>query len=199
MFQNKFKNLVFFIALTLSAQQSKAVFLITPSIGYKMQTLKLTDNADLDQNAKMSDPAYGLKLGFLSASGVGFDIAADYAAGKSKITIANVEVESDYNHTTAAAQLSVSANVFKIYLGYVLMNEITFKGDTPGNGSKMKGTGYQAGVALALTQALSLGAQYQIDQFNQINLESVGSYEDLKTYYKKVDSQSTTISLAYSF
>ncbi len=199
MFQNKLKKLIFFAALTLAAQQSQAVFLMTPSIGYKMQTIKLTDNADGEHSIKMSDPAYGLKLGFRSASGVGFDIAGDYTTGKSKSTTAGIEAESGYSHITAATQLSVSANVFKIYLGYVLMNEITFKSDTPGNGSKVKGTGYQAGVALSLTPALSLGAQYQIDQLNQINLESIGSYQDLKNYYKKVDSQSTTISLAYSF
>ncbi len=199
MFQNKFKNLVLILALTLTAQQSHAFFVISPSLGYKMQTIKLTDTADVDKNVKMSDPTYGLKLGLQSMTGVGFDLSGDYTSGKSKISTSGTEQESNYTHTTAAAQLSVAASAFKIYLGYVFMNEISLKNDIPANSSKIKGTGYQAGIALALSSSFSLGAEYQIDQFSQINIASVGSFEDIKNQYKKIDSQSTTIILAYRF
>ncbi len=199
MFQNKIKNLVSFFAFALLTQQSQAFFVITPNIGYKMQSLKLSDNADIETDYKMSNPAYGLKLGVQSGSGVGFDISGDYAAGKSRVTTLGVEKEMDYTQTSVAAQLSVSANVFRIYLGYVLMNEISFKSNTGGNSYKVKGTGYQVGVGLALTHSISLDVQYQIDLFNKINFESIGSDEDIKVYYKKVDSQSTTVSLTYSF
>lgn len=79
------------------------------------------------------------------------------------------------------------------------MNEVAFKSDTPNMSSKMKGPGYQAGVTVFFTQALSLGAQYDIYQYNQVNQESVGSYEDIKLHYKKVDAQATMITLGYTF
>jgi len=198
MFQNKFKNLIFFIALTLAAQQSHAIFVITPSVGYKMQSAKFTDNADNESEFKASNPVYGLKLGIMSLSGVSFDIAGTYVSGKGKATEAGVETEKDFKEQTAAAQLGISTNTFKIYLGYLLMNEAQIK--EAGSEVTLKGSGYQAGIALHLTGSISLGVQYQIDQYNKAKIDTISSsFEDIKIYYKKVDAQSTSATLSYSF
>lgn len=198
MFQNKFKNLVFFIALSLTAQQSHAIFVITPSVGYKMQSAKFTDNSDVESELKASNPVYGLKLGVLSMSGVSFDIAGTYVSGKIKSTNASVETENDYSEQSAAAQLGISTNVFKIYLGYLVMNEAKIK--QTATDVTLKGSGYQVGLALHLTGSISLGVQYQIDQYNKVKIDALGSeFEEVSTYYKKIDSQSTTVNLSYSF
>lgn len=200
MFQNILKNLVFFFALTLTAQHSYGAFILAPSVGYKMQTIKLTDNLDSASEFKASNPVFGLKLGFLSASGVSLDIAGSYVSGKGKATSggSSTEVSQDFTEQSAAVQFGISTNTFKIYLGYLLMNEAKIK--KPGSDVTYKGPGYQAGLAFHLTSALSLGVQYQIDQYNQIKFDALGSsFDDIKNYYKKVDSQSTTINLTYSF
>lgn len=199
MFQKKITSSLLFLLLIACSQRSNAAFVITPNVGYKSQTIKLTDNANVDVNMKMSDPSYGLKLGFQSLSGVGFDVAGDITSGKSHVTSLSVEKGLNYSHTTAAAQLSVRAQIFKIYLGYVFLNEMTIKGEQISDNFKTKGTGYQAGIALALSRSIELTAQYQIDLFNQINFESVQSYEDIKNYYKKVDIQSLSLYLSYAF
>lgn len=198
MFQNKLKNLVFFFALTMAAQQSHAIFVIAPSVGYKMQSAKFTDNADNESELKANNPVFGLKLGVLSMSGVSFDIAGTYVSGKAKTTNANIESEKDMTELTAAAQLGISTNTVKIYLGYVAMNELKLKQTS--SDITFKGTGYQVGLALHLTSSISLGVQYQIDQYSQIKIDAISSsYEDIKLYYKKVDAQSTTANLTYSF
>lgn len=198
MFQNKFKNLVFFLALSLTAQQSHAIFVIAPSVGYKMQSAKFTDNADVESSFKANNPVFGLKLGVLSMSGVSFDVAGTYVSGKVKTTSSNVETENDFSEQTAAAQLGISTNTFKIYLGYLLLNEAKIKQTS--TDITLKGSGYQVGLALHLTGSLSLGVQYQIDQYNKIKIDALSSsFEDISAYYKKVDAQSTTASLTYSF
>lgn len=201
MFQNNFIKFVFLSAsIVLVQNASAAVFLITPNVGYKNHTMKLTDLTDVTSEAKMTGPALGLKLGLLTSGGIGFDISGTQSSGKAKITRLAVETENDFNHTTASAQLSVSAlNTFKIFLGYMFLNDLSLKSDTPGASSKFKGTGYQAGLAINITQSIAIGAQYDIHQFNEINLESVGHFEDIKNYYKKIDSQSTTFNLSMSF
>jgi Outer membrane protein beta-barrel domain len=189
MFQNKLKNLLFFFALTVAAQQSHAIFVISPSVGYKMQSAKFTDNADVESELKASNPAFGLKLGVMSASGVSFDIAGSYVSGKAMITNAGVEVEHDLTEQSAAAQLGISTNTFKIYLGYLLMNEAKIKQTT--TEVTLKGSGYQVGLALHLTGSISLGVQYQIDQYNKVKIDAISSeFEEVSTYYKKIDSQS---------
>ncbi|MBC7456791.1 MAG: hypothetical protein H7235_00835, partial [Bdellovibrionaceae bacterium] len=127
MFQNKFKNIVFLIVLTLTAQQSHAMFVISPSVGYKIQSIKFIDNVDVASELKASNPVFGLNLGVMSMSGVSFDIAGTYLSGKIKTTNAGIETENDFSEQTAAAQLGISTNSFKIYLGYVLLNEAKIK------------------------------------------------------------------------
>lgn len=198
MFQNKLKNLVFFFALTLAAQQSHAIFVISPSVGYKMQSAKFTDIADAESEFKASNPAFGLKLGIMSASGVSFDIAGSYVSGKVKVTSFGTEAEHDFTDQSAAAQLGISTNTFKIYLGYLLMNEAKIK--QTATEVTLKGSGYQVGLALHLTGSISLGVQYQIDQYNKVKIDAISSeFEEVSTYYKKIDSQSTSAHLSYSF
>lgn len=201
MFQNKFIKFVFICGSMVFVQNTQAAaFLITPNVGYKNHTMKLTDLSDVTSEIKMTSPVFGLKLGFLTSGGIGFDISGAQSSGKAKITRLAVETENDFTHTTASAQLSVSAlNTFKIFLGYILLNDFSLKSSTPGASSKLKGTGYQAGIAVNITQSIAIGAQYDIHQFNEINLESVGRFEDIKNYYKKIDSQSTTFNLSLSF
>lgn len=197
MFLNKYKKLLLFAALTLLTQQSRAIFTITPSVGYKMQTVKATTTTDIETEFKGSSPALGLKLGIQSLSGVGFELAGSYVSGKGKSTTAGTEVDQDYTEKTAAAQLSVSTNSFKIYLGYLLLNELLLK-DSSGE-STFKGPGYQAGLAFNLTRALALEVQYQIDQYNQVKSSAGQSFEDIKDQYKKVDAQSVSLGLTYTF
>lgn len=200
MFQNKIKTTIAAFLLTFFTQQaSAALFLITPNVGYKNHTIKLTANSGTESDIKMSGLTYGLKLGLQTFAGVGFDIAGSYAADKAKETTANIETENEYKHTTVAAQVSVSANLFKIYLGYLFMNDFTYTSAVPGGSFKLKGPGYQAGLAVLLTQSISIGAQYEVHQFNKINFDSVGNDEDIKTYFSKLDSQSTSLNLSISF
>jgi hypothetical protein len=198
MFQNKFKSFALFIGLTLLTQKSQAAFVITPSVGYKTQTAKFTNNSDTETEFKASNPVYGLSLGYLSASGVSLDILGTYVSGKVKTVSLGVEQELDLTEQSAAAQLGISTRTFKIYLGYVLMNENTIK-QTAFDVS-FKGPGYQAGFVFYLTNSIALGIQYQIDQYNQVKISNQSSsFEDIKLHFKKIDSQSTTLNLSYRF
>ena len=89
--------------------------------------------------------------------------------------------------------------LLKIYLGYMLLNEVEIKTQSPFSSFKLKGPGYQVGLSLTLISRLSLGLQYNIHQFNDISGASYASGNDTKTYFNKVDSQDIFAYLAYSF
>lgn len=202
MFQNlkiSLKIVVSFLAFAFMTQVANAGFMVTPNVGYKSQSIKITSNSDISADIKMNSPVLGLKLGYQSITGVGIDLAGSYSSGKAQISTSGVETEEDYKHTVGAVQVSVAASLFKIYLGYILLNDLSFDNSNPGGSSQLKGPGYQVGLAFNLTQSVSLGAQYQIDQFNEIKIESVGKFESINTYYKKFDSQSTSIHLTVTF
>ena len=205
-FHNAFSSVTLFLVVLLSLQilflnkANAGLISFTPNVGLSNQTTKLTDLSDSLTEIKISNPVYGLKIGVNAMSGISIDAAGTYSSGRAKIINGSLEKENDYTETQAAVQLSVSAmNTFKIYLGYIAQNELAIKGLTQALSYKLKGTGYQAGIAVNMTSSISLGVQYDIHQFNEVNFESVGRYEDTKTYYKKIDSQSTSLNLAISF
>lgn len=200
MFQRYIRPLVAaFLFISFAQKASAAFFYITPNVGYKNHAIKLTDVSNAETSVKMSGPVYGLKLGIQTLGGVGFDIAGAYSSGKATEAAGSTEVESQYKHTTAAAQVSVSANLFKIYLGYLFLNNFDYDSYYPSGSAQVKGPGYQVGLAFLITRSISLGAQYEIHQFNQISYDSVGNYEDIKKYFSKIDSQSTSFNLSVSF
>ncbi len=201
MFQYLLKPIVFALSLTtLATATNAAVFSVTPSIGYKNHTIKFKDNIIGNESTlKMNHPVFGLGLGLETFGGASISLVGSYSSGKGKTESLAGEIESDYTHVTGAFQLGVKASLFKIHLGYLLYDELTAKGSDSVDGSKLKGPGYQVGLGFNITQTVTLLAQYEIHQFNEVYLNTVGQYEDAKTYYEKVDSQSMSFHISKSF
>ena len=114
-----------------------------------------------------ANPAFGLRLGYQSPLGIELNVAADYSAGQMQIDPLNTK--NDFTHKTASAQLGVSAmGLFKIYLGYGFMNEFELKNGAAYQGFKLTGTSYQAGIQFKLMPFISIGAQYNVNDYKNI-------------------------------
>ncbi len=201
MFQNK-KNLFLLIASTILTTTAQAgLFQITPNIGYRNLTLKATDILNNSSETESNNLFYGLKLGLMSGSGINFDIAGSLSSGKAKSTLSGFETEQDLNHKIISASLGVTAmNTFKIFLGYIFIDELTIKTPSvPLSQIELTGPGFLVGVGVHMTQSISATLQYDVHQFNQVKLESVGQFQDIKTAYEKLDTQSISLGLGMTF
>lgn len=200
MFQSLIKSIVVTLSFTaLASTASAAFFNVTPSIGYKNHVIKFTDNLGFSGTVKMNQPVFGLGVGVQTFGGAGVDLVGSYSTGTGTTELLGVETESDYTHITGALQFSVRASLFKIHLGYLLYDELAMKNSSPASSGKMKGPGYQVGLGFNITPSITLLAQYEIHQFNEVNFDSIGEYQDIKNFYEKVDSQSTSLHLSMSF
>ncbi len=195
-----YSQFIFFIFLTLLVStEAHASFYFEPFLGYRQEKIKFTDLASVESEYKMSGLTYGLNLGVASATGIFLNLSGSQFKGKADTTPAQTD-NPEFTHNNGAVQVGVSAmGLLKIYLGYMLLNELEMKSQSPLSSFKLKGPGYQVGLALTLIPRLSIGAQYNIHQFNEISGDSFAAGSEIKTYFNKVDSQDLFAYLAYSF
>jgi len=190
--------LVFCSLSILSFSNAKADAFFEPSVGYRSESIKLTDKLNNQSKATIASPVYGLKFGFRSMMGIDVNLAGDYSTGKAKMS--PITEENNYNHTTVAAQLGISAlGLMKIYLGYGFLNELKIDAGALNSDMKFKGAAYQAGVQFKLVSDVYAGAQYAINQFTTVEGKSFAAGSAIDTYYSKVDSQDLILSLSLVF
>ncbi len=178
---------------------SYATFIIEPSAGYRQETVKLTDLSQVESQIKINSPVFGLKLGFTNAFGISFDLAGSRSSGKADLTPV-VAIPPDYSHTVGSVQIGVNAmGLLKIYLGYVVFDELELQSNSSFQGYKFKGQGFQAGLMTFPLPRLGLGFQYNVHQFKEISGTNFNLGPDLKNYYTKVDVQDISATLSFLF
>ncbi len=195
-FFNTLSVLVFtFLAFTSA---SHAGIFIEPSIGYRSHNLKLTEIAGLTREIKMASPVYGLRVGFRSLMGIDVNLAYDYSSGKAEVLPA--KEKNDFNQSTAAVQLGVSAlGALKIYLGYGILNELKLARGLTVSDIKLTGQAYQAGLQIKLFPMVLLGLQYNLNQYKTVEGTTYTSGDKVDTYFNKLDSQDYSLSVSTTF
>lgn len=195
------KKLIFGIVCLGYLNLQAGVLFIEPSLGIRNQTLKLTSipsGIETKIEAK-STPTAGLKLGHQTQFGLDINLSGEYSKGTATADTLPTE-KLNYTQKTGAVQLGVSAmNIIKIYLGYVALNEFIIEDSGLVSGFNISGTGYQAGIALFLTNNCTLDVQYNINNYKKITGLGFNSGDDISTYFSKVESQDYTIKLGYRF
>lgn len=190
--------LIFALAPHLAKAMMASSFFIEPSVGYRNETIRLTDLSNQQTQMKSALPVYGLKLGYRSAIGVDFNLAGEYSKGK--LEIGSLAEKSDFAHQNASVQLGVNAlGLLKIYLGYAFLNDFKIDDSTLLTGFKLNGPAYIAGLQLRLFPMLNLGLQYNLNQFNKISGSAYTLGEDTEKYFSKIDSQDYSLYLSLAF
>lgn len=189
-------TLLFFLgAASVSAAAAAGSLLLEPSLGYRSETVQLTDLGQIETKLKTSSPIYGLKFGYRSPIGVDVNLAYDYSNGKMEIS--GDQEKSKFTHQTASAQLGINAlGLMKIYLGYAFMNELKLEETLSRTGFKLSGPAYLVGLQFKIFQYMNLGFQYNLNQFNQITGPAYANGDDTEKYFTKIDSQDYSINLS---
>jgi len=189
-------SLVFFW-MSSSALANPAL-LLEPSIGFRNETIKLTDLSQNETRLKASSPIYGLKFGYRSPIGVDVNLGYGYTNGKMEIS--GDSEKSKFSHQTASAQLGINAlGGMKIYLGYAFLNEIKLDGTSSLEAFKLSGPAYIVGLQFKVFSYVNLGAQYNLNQFNKITGPAYSLGDDTEKYFTKIDSQDYSINLSLDF
>ncbi len=197
---NKKAILSLVLLVTTSGITSKAkaagAFIIEPGIGYKEESLKLTDLSQDLTKYSMTGPVASLKIGVTSAAGVSLLLAGEQMSGKAKIE-GNETDKPKFTHTIAGFQVGVSAmNAMKIYLGYSPLNKLKFEDEGSLPGFTLSGHTYTAGVMFFPFRYVGLGVQYNINQFKEIEGAGYTSGKEVDTYFDKIDSTDLSFTLS---
>ncbi len=196
-----FKTL-FLLCLTLATPSllfaMGSSYFIEPSAGYRSHTLRLTNYTGTENKIVMTSPVYGLKLGYRSMMGIDLDLAYDYSAGKAEMS--PLIEKNNFSQKTAAVQLGINAmGIMKIFLGYGFMNQLDVEKGLLNSDIKLAGLAYQAGLQFKFISFVTLGLQYNLNQFKTVAGSSYPLGEAIETYYNKLDSQDYSASLSISF
>ena len=193
------QKILFPFSILLISNFSYATFIIEPSAGYRQETIKLTDLLQNQAQIKINSPVFGLKLGFTNAFGISFDLAGSRSSGKADLT-PTVAIPPDYTHAVGSAQIGVNAmGLLKIFLGYVVFDELELQSNSSFQGYKFKGQGFQAGLMTFPLPRLGIGLQYNVHQFKEISGTNYTLGPDIKNYYDKVDVQDVAATLSFLF
>jgi len=193
-------SLIITAVLSFSTIANAGTFIIEPGVGYKQEILKLTDkNTQAITKYSMYSGLASLKLQMYSGTGVSLGLAGEYSSGKADI-MPTVTDRPEFTHFIGSFQLGVSAmESMKLYLGYAPMNELEFKSNLSFTGFKIKGSSYQAGIVFYPLNRFALGAQYNINIYNEISGNNFTLGKDVDLYYQKMDSQDLSFTLSYLF
>lgn len=190
--------LLFFISFQAQASLMGSTLFIEPSLGYRTETIKLTDKSNVDSQIKMATPVYGLKIGYRTALAIDLNLAGEYSSGKADVS-PNIE-KNNFSHKTVSAQLGINAlGLMKIYLGYAFLNELQLEEGLLNPGFKLSGPAYIAGIQYRLFSSVFLGAQYNLNQFNSISGTTFTAGDRVDQYFNKLDLQDYSFSLSTSF
>ncbi|MFZ3231708.1 MAG: hypothetical protein WA160_15980 [Pseudobdellovibrio sp.] len=186
------------ISTTAHADLMMGSTFFEPSIGYKTESLKLTDKLANETSIQMNTPVYGLKIGYRSMLGIDVNLAGDYASGKASYS--PLQEKNSFSHTSVALQLGVSAlDLMKIYLGYAFLNDLKIETGLLNSDITLKGPAYQAGVQFKLFSGVFVAAQYNLNQFKTISGKSYTIGDSIEQYYSKLDSQDYSFNISTSF
>jgi hypothetical protein len=187
-----------FLFLTSTTSFAMSQYLLEPSVGYRNETVQLTDRtSSVETKLKSSMPVFGLKLGYRSPIGVDIDVAYDYSYGKMDVT--RLTEQNKFTHQNAAAELGINAlGLMKIYLGYSFLNQLKLESTPQLEGFKLNGPSYLVGVQFKIISVLNIGAQYNLNQFNRISGSGYTQGDDTEKYFSKVDAQDYKIFLSLS-
>lgn len=196
------KNAILFLVLlvTTSGITTKAnaagSVIIEPGIGYKEESLKLTSLSNNLTQFSMKGPMYSLKLGVQSAAGVSLLLAGEQLKGKAEIED-NLTDKPKFTHTIAGFQVGVSAmNTMKIYLGYSPLNKFELEAEGAINETTLTGQTYTAGVMFFPFRYVGLGAQYNVNQFKEVEGPTYTLGKDVDLYFDKIDSTDISFTLS---
>lgn len=179
-----------------SIANANGAVILEPGIGYKEETLKLTDLSQNLTKFSMKGPVASLKLGFVSAAGVSLLLAGEQMRGKAEVD-GNLTDKPKFTHTVAGFQVGVSAmNAMKIYLGYSPLNKLEIEGLGAVPEISLSGHTYTAGLMFFPFRFLGLGAQYNIHQFKEVEGPQFTSGKDVDLYYDKIDSTDLSFTLS---
>lgn len=196
------KNAILFLVLlvTTSGFTSKAIaagsVIIEPGIGYKEETLKLTDLSNDLTKFSMKGPVASLKIGVQSAAGVSLLLAGEQIKGKAEID-GNTLEKPDFSHTVAGFQVGVSAmNAMKIYLGYSPLNKLQFEDAGSFQGFTLSGHTYTAGLMFFPFRYIGLGVQYNVNQFKEVDGPQYSGSKEVDDHFDKIDSTDLSFTLS---
>lgn len=196
------KNAMLFLVLlvTTSGFTSNAnaagAFIFEPGIGYKEESLKLTDLSNNLTKFSMMGPVASLKIGVQSAAGVSLLLAGEQSKGKAEID-GNTLEKPEFAHTIAGFQVGVSAmNAMKIYLGYSPLNKLKLEDADTFQGFTLSGQTYTAGVMFFPFRFVGLGVQYNVNQFKEVEGPQYSSSKEVDDHFDKIDSTDLSFTLS---
>ncbi len=197
------KQIFYSILVILTASMAQAAmggnsYFFEPSVGYRTEVIKLTNKLNVESQMKMQNPSYGLKIGYRSPTGIDLNLAGDYSTGKTEWT--PTQERNNFTHRMAAAQLGINAlGAMKIFLGYAFMNELQVEAGLLNPNIILKGPAYQAGIQLMLFSNVSVGAQYNVNQFDTVAGTSYTAGDKVEQYFNKLDSVDYSFNLSLTF
>jgi hypothetical protein len=192
------------LTILLLSIQSQAGILggpvfIEPSLGYKVENLKLTDLAGVTTTeVKTATPSFGLKLSYRNTSGVEVGLWGEYVKGSASVsTFAN---KNEFSKSAAGFSIGVNSLGFvKMFLGASLHNEFVIAQSDQTQETKYSGPSYQAGLVFRALPTLNIGAQYNLNQYNKVKGNAFLLGENIESYYSKVDNQDYSIFISTAF
>ena len=193
-----FTGLLLILANSNTFAAGSGQFVMEPSVGYRNETVKLTDLVHQEKTLKSAVPVFGLKLGYQSMLGVDLNLAYDFSKGKMEVS--SLTEKNDFTHQTSSLQLGISAlGQMKIYLGYAFLNDLKLDDSPSMTGFKLSGPAYIAGLQFKLFPHLNLGAQYNLNQFKKITGSAYALSDDSETHFSKIDTQDYSLYLSLDF
>ena len=191
-------NNIIILTLLFVTKLAHANFFIEPFIGYKSETIKLTDFLNTTTEIKSTQPNYGLKLGYRSITGIELNLAGELATGQAKIS--SQTEKNKFAHTTASIQLGVnSLGLIKMYLGSSFMNEFNLEDSSSLPGFKLSGPSFHAGLQFKFFPLVNIGLQYNLNQYNTVVGPAYTMGPKIETYYNKNDTQDYSLYLSTAF
>lgn len=193
-----YAHLFLFFATTAAYAAPSSSILIEPSVGYRSETIRLTDLSQQETTLNSRSPVFGLKFGYRSPLGVDVNLGYDYSNGKMETS--SVNEKNKFTHQTASAQLGINAlGAMKIYLGYAFLNELKLEETASVAAFKLNGPSYLVGLQFNVIANLNLGAQYNLNQFKKISGSAYSLGDEIDDYFSKIDSQDYSLYLSLAF
>ena len=191
-------NFFLILIITFVTKFAMAAYFIEPFIGYRSESIKLTDYTNTTTEIKAYQPSFGIKLGYRSVIGIDLNLAGETSSGLASVS-SQVE-KNKFTHATASVQLGVNAlGLVKMYLGSSFLNEFTLENSSTLQGYKLSGPSFQAGLLFKFFPVVNIGLQYSLNKYTTIVGPAYVADSKTETYYIKNETQDYSIYLSTSF
>ncbi len=156
-----------------------AGMLVEPYLGYQMGDSKYQyapASSNSEYTDKLSGVGYGLRLGYKFLVPW---VALDYTgvSGTDKVDYPGIK-DMDFTKSSLGLVAGADLVLLRAWAGYGFSNQMTLKGDSGNPDYKFKGTYIKAGLGLGFIPLVSLNLEYQINNFDKVD---VGSGEQSKS------------------